>query len=533
MELIQTCLRTGGHLGASLGAVEIALALHRCLDSPREAILWDVGHQAYAHKWLTGRRQALASLRQKGGISGFLSRSESPHDFFGAGHAGTALSAALAKAWAEGREGAQRWTAVVVGDGALTSGMTFEALNQLRGRTDLGPLLIVLNDNQMSISPNVGAIPRILDTAVEAGAPGFFAALGADYIGPVDGHDVGLLCRRIEEAQAGYAGRPIVLHVLTEKGRGYAPAEDSPGTYHGVAPATSAGSGTTWSDAVIKELVDLAREDSRVVAITAAMSEGTGLGVFEREFPERFFDVGIAEQHAVTFAAGLAAAGYKPFVAIYSTFLQRALDSLIHDVAIQKLPVTFLVDRAGLVGADGITHHGVFDVPFSKMIPGMTIDAPSSPSSLRELVRLETTGPRILRYPRGKVPTASPVFKSEAASTVLVVALGAAVHRVAHAVGQLPGVEVLGVERAFPHPVAVLQSVRRALNDKTRRRVIFVEDGMVEGGWGQSLAVASGLSQDVVFMGLHGFMEHGELSLLEADAGLDGPAIQRAAQGKS
>ena len=408
-KIITVCLKNGGHLGASLGAVEIALALHKSFNSPHEPIFWDVGHQAYAHKLLTGRWKQFETLRKKGGISGFLSRAESEHDVFGAGHSSTSLSAALAAAWA--RRVSDSWTIAVIGDGGLTAGLALEALQQIRG-LDIGPMLIVVNDNQMSISPNVGAVPALLS---DGKAADFFDALGLDYVGPMDGHDLSQLLGFLSGLRSNYLGRPVVLHLLTQKGRGYEPAESSPVLYHGVSPVSGGAkpghTHATWSELFVEQLIEWARVDSKVVAITAAMPEGTGLNRFAELFPDRFFDVGIAEGHALTFAAGLAAQGFKPVVAIYSTFLQRGWDSLIHDIALQGLGVVIAVDRAGLVGADGPTHHGVFDITLARAVPGLSLWAPSGESEMAgvfdQLRVRDLAGPVLIRYPRGAVPLQS------------------------------------------------------------------------------------------------------------------------------
>jgi 1-deoxy-D-xylulose-5-phosphate synthase len=414
-QIISVSLKNGGHLGASLGTVELAIALHRVFHSPRDKIIWDVGHQAYAHKLLTGRSKNFSTLRKTGGVSGFLSRDESEHDIFGAGHSSTSLSAALGVSYEN-----PNWTVAVIGDGALTAGIALEALNQISSLPKRGPLLVVLNDNQMSISKNVGSIPEIL-RGRDCGE--FFEHFGFDYVGPIDGHQLGLLLSVINGIHSNTTNpRPVLLHVLTQKGRGYSPAEDRPETYHGVSPqgpkvvpsvatdkteplgeSKSSPKEKGWSQLFGETLIDVATKDESIVAITAAMSDGTGLSEFFNRFPERSFDVGIAEPHAVTFSAGLAVGGKKPIVAIYSTFLQRAIDSMIHDVALQKLDVLFAVDRAGLVGADGPTHHGVFDLVYASMIPGFQLFIPQAEEDFSPLFHgaLSLPGPKLIRYPRG------------------------------------------------------------------------------------------------------------------------------------
>lgn len=443
-EVIGTVSQTGGHLGASLGVVELTVALHRVFRSPEDKIVWDVGHQAYPHKLLTGRLGRFDSLRQQGGLSGFPKRAESEHDMFGVGHASTSISAALGYAKARDIQKQDHSVIAVIGDGALTGGLAFEGLNNAgQSGTDL---IVVLNDNEMSISPNVGAIAKYL-TRITSGqiynrfeadlwnvlgklpkgalaqklasrvkeglkqivVPTIlFEELGFKYFGPIDGHDLPLVTRTLRRCKE--LKGPILIHLVTTKGKGYAPAEQERVKYHGVGrfdkeqgvqskPATVPSYTDVFRDAMLVE----AERDQRVVAVTAAMPEGTGLAAFRKRFPERFFDVGIAEGHAVTFAAGLACAGLRPVCAIYSTFLQRAYDQVIHDVALQKLPVVFAVDRGGLVGEDGPTHHGVFDLSYLRVVPGLTVAAPRDEHELRRLLRTALThdGPMALRYPRG------------------------------------------------------------------------------------------------------------------------------------
>lgn len=537
-KIISTCLKNGGHLGASLGAVELAVALHRQFDSPREPIIWDVGHQAYAHKLLTGRWEKFESLRTWGGISGFLARDESEHDVFGAGHAATALSAALAMAWARRQTGL--WTVAVIGDGSLTSGGSFEAMNNLK-EMPTGPMLIVLNDNSMSISPNVGAISTILS---EGRARDYFDLMGCDYAGPIDGHDLSGLLAAIGELRSRAASRPVVLHVLTQKGRGYPPAEDSPASFHGISPvrhnagATSAPGGRTqtYSDFFGQSLCALAERDPRVVAITAAMKEGTGLSEFARRFPDRFFDVGIAEQHAATFAAGLATQGLRPVVAIYSTFLQRALDALIHDVALQRLNVIFAIDRAGVVGADGATHHGAFDLAYLGMIPGISIAAPVTREDLAAVLdfAISGEGPVAIRYPRGggpEAPMGAPdreglrwLSPEVPQPKLIAVALGASGGRLAKAMQQLSAEERGGIAAAA---VIWAQPLNEGLVRYIRRNpgaaLLTMEDGAVRGGFGQAiLGVAGSRSGRVALLGYPDrFIQHGSPAELEAHLGMD------------
>ncbi|MBG77497.1 MAG: 1-deoxy-D-xylulose-5-phosphate synthase [Alphaproteobacteria bacterium] len=459
--MIQSVAKTGGHLGAGLGVVELSVALHAVFDAPRDKIIWDVGHQAYPHKILTGRKDRMDSLRQGGGLSGFTKRSESPCDPFGAGHSSTSISAALGMAVARDLQGEDNDVIAVIGDGAMSAGMAYEAMNN--AGVQKSNMIVILNDNDMSIAKPVGAMSRYLTNIVSStpyrrmremgkkitgalpgpirhatkrleegarvamGGGSLFEELGFYYIGPVDGHDVENLTqilRNVKERNHSHNG-PVLIHVLTQKGKGYAPAENADDYMHGVkqfdvetgkaprsAPSASAPApAPSYTSVFAQELLRLARADDTIAAITAAMPSGTGLDKFEEEFPERCFDVGIAEQHAVTFAAGLAAEGIKPFVAIYSTFLQRAYDQIVHDVAIQNLPVRFAIDRAGLVGADGATHAGSFDTAYMACLPNMVLMAPADEA---ELVHMTATaaayddGPIALRYPRGN-GTGSPL----------------------------------------------------------------------------------------------------------------------------
>ncbi|HLS91533.1 MAG TPA: 1-deoxy-D-xylulose-5-phosphate synthase [Limnochordia bacterium] len=441
-EIVATVSVTGGHLGASLGVVELTLALHSVLDAPRDKIIWDVGHQAYPHKLVTGRKDRFRTLRQAGGISGFPRIAESEYDAFGVGHAGTSISAALGYAIARDRKGEEGAVVAVIGDGALTAGMAFEALNHAG---DLGiDLVVIINDNEMSISPNVGALSayltrlrmdqtirrarsdleavikkipgigepmvksaeRLKDTLIHMVTPGsLFEALGFSYYGPIDGHNIPLLQRVIRDAVARRG--PVVIHAVTEKGRGYRPAELDPGKMHAMKPVTASApkgpKAPTYSAIVGKTVVEMAKADPRIVGITAAMPEGTGLAALADACPDQFFDVGIAEQHAVTLAAGLACGGMRPVVAIYSTFLQRAYDQVIHDVCLQNLPVTFAIDRAGLVGDDGATHQGLYDLAYLRAVPNMVIMAPKDENELRHMLKtaVEWPGPAAVRYPRG------------------------------------------------------------------------------------------------------------------------------------
>ena len=452
-DAVRTCLvesvsRTGGHLAAGLGVVELSVALHYVFHTPGDRLIWDVGHQAYPHKILTGRRSRMDSLRRKDGLSGFLKRDESEYDAFGAGHSSTSISAALGMAVAAQAQGVEREHIAVIGDGALSAGMAFEALNH-GGALDMD-LLVILNDNDMSISRPVGAISnylaRVLSSRfynrvrdgskhVLSKVPGMknlahrweehmkgmvmpgtlFEELGFTYIGPIDGHDMELLVETLQNMRA--MRGPRFLHVVTQKGRGYAPAEGDPCVYHGVTPfnpetgdMTRKAGGKSFTSVFSDWMCDIAAQDERAFAITPAMCEGSGLVDFAERFPERYHDVGIAEQHAVTFAAGLACEGLKPVVAIYSTFLQRAYDQMVHDVALQDLDVTFAVDRAGQVGADGATHAGSFDLSYARCIPNMAILAPADEAECRAMLQTayEHPGPAMVRYPRGAGTGAQP-----------------------------------------------------------------------------------------------------------------------------
>ncbi|MEY2659804.1 MAG: hypothetical protein RLZZ123_976, partial [Pseudomonadota bacterium] len=440
--LLHSVAKTGGHLSANLGTVELSVALHRVYDTPHDRIIWDVGHQAYGHKILTGRRERMHTLRQRGGISGFPRRDESEYDAFGTAHSSTSISAALGMAMAARLQDQPRKVVAVIGDGALSAGMAYEGMNNA-GSSGLD-LLVILNDNDMSISPPVGALSDYLNRLMqgrfaqarqrlgqrlrEISPPLFelarqfeqqangwvqpetlFAKLGFTYHGPIDGHDVLLLAERLAQLRA--MPGPQFLHIVTRKGKGYAPAERDPINYHGpgqfepavgLKPATAPRK-PTYTQVFGQWLCDMASHDPRLVGITPAMREGSGMVEFSRLHPQRYVDCGIAEQHAVTLAAGLACEGMKPVVAIYSTFLQRGYDQLIHDVALQNLPVVFALDRAGIVGADGATHAGVFDIPYLRCVPNMALACPSDENECRELlsVAYAQNGPVAVRYPRG------------------------------------------------------------------------------------------------------------------------------------
>ncbi|MDR1067018.1 MAG: 1-deoxy-D-xylulose-5-phosphate synthase [Clostridiales bacterium] len=446
--LIESVALTGGHLASNLGVVELTIALHYCYNSPTDKIIWDVGHQTYTHKILTGRRALFSTLRKKGGLSGYPKPDESPHDCFQTGHSGTSVSAALGMALSRDIEGEKNCVVAVIGDGAMTGGLPFEALNNAgRSNTDM---LVILNDNEMSISKNVGAISRrlseiraepayigaksvarkMLNCLPIIGKPtgraiermkdairyalipgGVFEEFGFKYVGPIDGHNMGALIRTLKNVKK--LNGPVLLHVHTVKGKGYAPAEARPERFHSVSafnadtgePLRKERGGVTYSEAFGAAMIDLARKNTKIAAITAAMSEGTGLSEFQKVFPERMFDVGIAESHAVTFAAGMAKNGFIPFVAIYSTFLQRAYDQILHDVCLQNLPVTLAIDRAGAVGRDGETHQGLFDLAYLSHMPNMTVMAPKNCEELKKMLEFALTlgSPVAIRYPRGSL----------------------------------------------------------------------------------------------------------------------------------
>jgi 1-deoxy-D-xylulose-5-phosphate synthase len=543
--LIEACSITGGHIGASLGCVELAIALLYEFDSPRDKVVWDVGHQAYAWKLLTGRNDRFVSLRQAGGISGFLRRAESEHDQFGAGHAGTAMSAALGMATARDLRGETHKVVAIVGDGALTCGLSYEGMNNA-GHSDRDIILIV-NDNGMSISPNVGAISktlgrivaspftnrmrehikqltikaghlfgeRVVDFAknVEESAKNlfsqgmFFEELGFRYFGPLDGHDVAQLCETLRFVR-GLSG-PRVVHVLTEKGKGFALAEANKEKWHGLAaydPVTGearkkASGPPTWTQVFGDAVTALAAEIPDFVVITAAMPSGTGSNIFQKQWPERFFDVGIAEGHAVTFAGGLATQGVHPVCAIYSTFLQRAYDGIIHDVAAQQLPVMFCLDRAGLVGEDGQTHMGLYDIAYMLAVPGMTVSAPKDGNELIGLLRagLAHSGPFCTRYPRDKAPgeprpaaelPAVPFGTWEALRSghdLAILAVGTMVLPALEAAGRLAaeGIDAAVINCRFlkPYDEIMLESVAHE-----SKLVVTVEEGTIVNGFGAMIA---------------------------------------------
>lgn len=581
--IIDTVSRNGGHLASSLGVVELTLALHRILDTPTDKIVWDVGHQAYAHKLLTGRREAFATLRQLDGISGFPKRHESPYDAFDVGHSSTSISAALGMAAARDVRGGSEKIVAVIGDGSLTSGLAFEGLNQA-GHLKKN-LLVILNDNEMSISPNVGALSSFLNRKMtsdlfvrmrretesllgqvprfgrdllnlarraEDSLKGFFTpgmlfeAFGFNYVGPIGGHNLPELIETLENVSR--MNGPILLHLVTKKGQGYPPAEQNPSLFHGVGPFDRAsgevvaakGGKESYTAIFGRTLVELAEADQRVVAITAAMADGTGLQEFARRFPERFFDVGIAEQHAVTFAAGLACNGVRPTVALYSTFLQRAYDCVLHDVCLQNLPVTFALDRGGLVGADGPTHHGAFDLSYLRHIPNLVLAAPRSLNELRRIMRLAQNhdGPFAYRYPRGdgrpepeaeqQPLTVGIGEKLCDGADGVIVALGSMVVEALAAAQQLraQGLQLAVVDARFVKPLD-----RQLICDEVRRTglLVTVEENAVQGGFGAAVLevmAEEGLTPATLCLGLPDhFVEQGSQAELKKRLGLDGPGL--------
>lgn len=546
--IIDTVSQTGGHLASNLGAVELAIALHTVFESPKDKLVWDVSHQSYPHKLLTGRHEQFGTLRQGGGISGFTKREESEHDPFGAGHASTSISAALGLAKARDLRGGDESVIAIIGDGALTGGLALEGMNNAEHlKTNV---IVILNDNTMSISENVGAMSlylsklrmaplykrmetrtkealgktptgKVVAWTVEGLSHGVtrlfgsktgvvFEELGFTYLGPIDGHNTELMIEILEDAKK--LSGPVLIHMLTKKGKGYEFAENNARGFHGISgfdvadgQIERAGGNTSYTKVFSETLVDLAREDERIVAITAAMPDGTGLSKFAEAFPERFFDVGIAEEHAVTFAAGLAAGGLRPVVALYSTFLQRAYDQIIHDVCLQNLPVVFAIDRAGIVGEDGPTHHGVFDISYLRHIPGLVVAAPKDTCELRDLLAtaLRHDGPMAIRYPRGGGPCAyepgDPSIFSigqgeiiRPGSDAAIIALGSTVYAAIEAADILDsqgiGAEVINARFAKPLDEQLIASV---LGRKAP--VVVVEDNSIVGGFGSAvLEFASG-----------------------------------------
>jgi len=572
--IIQSVAQTGGHLSAGLGTVELTLALHSVYNTPVDRLIWDVGHQSYPHKIITGRRDRMNSIRQHGGLSGFPKRSESPYDTFGVGHSSTSISAALGMSLAASLQGKEQKTVAIIGDGAMTAGMAFEALNH-GGDTD-ADVLVILNDNDMSISKNVGALSRRLSkilsgkmySTMRSGSqrvlekismwdlaqrteehvkgmvmPGtLFEELGFHYYGPVDGHDIPTLITMLKNLRAQKG--PRLLHIVTQKGKGYRPAEENPCLYHGLGsfdPETgdkldkSSGK-PTYTEIFSNWVCEMAEQDEKLVAITPAMCEGSGLVDFSQRFADRYHDVGIAEQHAVTLAAGMACEGIKPVVAIYSTFLQRAYDQLIHDVAIQNLPVLFAIDRAGLVGADGPTHAGNLDLSYLRCVPNMLIMTPADENECRQMLTtgFHHSGPAAVRYPRGQGPgtpvdkTLTPIpvgqaLLSRQGDKIALLAFGSMLGEALIAAEKI-NATVVNMRFVKPLDAQMLRSVCA-----THELLVTIEENVIAGGAGSGVnewLQASQINLPVINLGLPDhFVEHGSTRELLSDCGLDANGI--------
>jgi 1-deoxy-D-xylulose-5-phosphate synthase len=579
--LIDSVSQTGGHLSSNLGVVELTIALHYVFNTPDDRLIWDVGHQTYPHKILTGRREAMSGLRKGGGIAGFPRRSESEYDAFGTGHSSTSISAALGMAVAARNSGSDRRAVAIIGDGAMSAGMAFEALNNA-GAMDTN-LLVILNDNEMSISPPVGALnnylakllsgrlydrmrrgtekvlgvaPPILELAKRAeehvkgmmSPSTLFEEFGFNYIGPIDGHDLDVLVSTLSNIRQ--LQGPQFLHVVTQKGRGYQPAEENPGKFHGVGKfdpangeAVGGGGRKTYTQIFGEWLLDMAAQDERLIGITPAMCDGSGLNLFQEKFPERYFDVGIAEQHALTFAAGLACDGLKPVVAIYSTFLQRAYDQLIHDIALQNLPVLLAIDRAGLVGADGPTHAGSFDISYLRCVPNMVVMCPADENECRQMLYTGFTlnAPAAVRYPRGcgnGTPTTVemqtiPIGKGEIrrnGKKVAILAFGSMLTPSLEA-GEKLDATVVNMRFVKPLDEALVREVANSHD-----LIVTVEENALMGGAGSAVAEclqAANLTTATLHLGLPDrFIEHGTPEKLLAECGLDAIGIAAAIEKK-
>jgi 1-deoxy-D-xylulose-5-phosphate synthase len=589
-EIIKTVSKAGGHLAPSLGVVELTLALHYVFNTPSDKLIWDVGHQTYAHKLITGRKDKFHTLRQYKGISGFPKRSESPFDAFDTGHSSTSISAGLGIAIAKHLKKSKNRAIAVIGDGSMTGGMAFEALNQA-GHLDKD-LIVVLNDNEMSISPNVGALSSFLSRKMtsrqvvrakgelkhflksfsnigenilqvlkksEESFKGFFTpgmlfeSLKFEYVGPIPGHQLENLIATFKNVRD-FSHGPVLIHVITKKGKGYKPAEENPGDYHGVGPfdiksgtpVPAADTPTTYTRCFGDTLVHLAEKEPKIVAITAAMPAGTGLTRFARRFPNRFFDVGIAEQHAVTFAAGLATEGMLPVFAVYSTFLQRGLDQVIHDVCLQNLPVTFAIDRGGVVGDDGPTHHGAYDLSFLRFIPNLVLMAPKDENEMQHMLytAIQYNGPAALRYPRGAGEGVElseklceiPIGKGELlrqGKDILLLPIG---NRVYPALEAARGLEKVGIDAAVINPRFIKPLDNELILEWAEKtgRVVTVEDNARMGGFGSAvleLLAGSSLSHIMVTTLGYGdrYLEHGTQEILWRKGKIDVPAITNAA----
>jgi len=577
--LVNRVSENGGHLASNLGAVELTIALHRVFDSPKDKIVWDVGHQSYVHKVLTGRRKQFSSLRQHDGLSGFPDRDESPHDAFTTGHAGTSVSAALGMALTRDLAGGDHQVVAVIGDGCLTCGMTYEALNHA-GHLDTR-LIVVLNDNGMSISPTVGAIARRLNVvrttyryaqakkqtkrllsylpggnrmqlAVRRIKEGVKAVvmpsmmweqLGFTYLGPIDGHNIAELETTLTQAKNYY--KPVIVHALTTKGKGYKPAEDNPTHFHGLSPKSDSLSTTPTYSQIFAQTVDgLLRNNPRVVVISAAMVEGNSLSPLVKEFPQRIYDVGISEQHAVTLAAGLATQGFIPIVAIYSTFLQRAFDQLLHDVCLPDLPVIFALDRSGIVGEDGKTHQGVFDLSYLSLMPNMIVCAPKDGAELQDLLHtaLDTEHPIAIRYPRGRatdIPAAIelqqlPIGKAEIirqGEDVVIIGIGSTVTPSLEAAEHLAlrGIDAMVINARFAKPLDIELILDVANHIK---RMVIVEENVLSGGFGAAVLELLGKAEasdvKVKRLGITDeFVTHGKQDFLRSLYHLDAEGIAK------
>ena len=575
--LVDTVSKTGGHFASNLGSIELTIALHYVFNTPDDRLVWDVGHQTYPHKILTGRRDRMGSMRQQGGLAGFPKREESPYDTFGVGHSSTSIGAALGMAVASKLQGLERKCVAIIGDGAMTAGQAFEALNNA-GAMDTD-LLVILNDNDMSISPNVGALnnylaklmsgrfyaamregsskvlgiaPPLKEIAskVEEHVKGFFTPgtlfeeFGFNYIGPIDGHDIDVLVDTLKNIRS--LKGPQFLHIVTKKGHGYKLAENDPVKYHGVTkfdPANGLAGGKSGGKPQYTQvfgdwICDMAKLDARLVGITPAMREGSGLVRFEKEHPDRYFDVAIAEQHAVTFAAGLACDGAKPVVAIYSTFLQRGYDQLIHDVALQNLPVLFAIDRAGLVGADGPTHAGAFDISFLRCIPNMTVITPSDENECRQLLytAFQLDSPSAVRYPRGvgpgveiqqemsALPVGKGVLRRSGQGKVAILAFGSMVTP-ALAAAEALDASVADMRFVKPLDTALIRQLA-----EQHDYLVTVEENVIMGGAGSACGEAlhaMGLQRPLLQLGLpDDYVEHGDPAVLLADCGLNAAGIE-------
>jgi len=587
--IVRTVSKNGGHLASSLGSVELTIALHYVFDAPNDKIIWDVGHQAYAHKIITGRKDVFNTLRRKGGVCGFPRREESPYDVFNVGHSSTSISAGAGIAQAMCLKGENARVVAVIGDGSMTAGMAFEGLNWVGDREK--NFIIILNDNEMSISPNVGALSSYLNrimtghnvTRIKAEIKsllknipsigeqvfkftkqleesmkalivpgGLFEELGFQYVGPLEGHKLEPLIRTLSNVKA--LDGPVLVHVLTRKGKGFEFAEREPSKFHGIGPfcletgecVAEPGAPPSYTQVFGSTMVELGREDEKIIAITAAMCQGTGLESFAREFPDRFFDVGIAEQHGVTFAAGLATEGLKPVVAIYSTFLQRAYDQVLHDVCLQNLPVVLALDRGGIVGDDGPTHHGLFDFSYLRSIPNLTVMAPKDENELRHMLKtaISLDTPASVRYPRGKgvgVPLEAPkVLETGRAEIVrdggdlAIFAIGSTVYPALAAAGALEkeGIRARVVNCRFVKPLDAELLVSSA---SSLQRVLTVEENVLMGGFGA--AVLELFEEHGVFgvkvmrLGITDeFVEHATQDELRAKYGIDESGIAEAAR---